>query len=297
MTIVNTFISDENTKIPPYTYYSLAMLREKNPYKKIYFISNSGHGFDNIFKNLNIYWINQNDIPKTQEMIDLGKSPNTDHLMGKPDTQYPSNDKFFYRAMERIFYLASFAQEEELFNFYHFENDVLTYYKLPDIMPGSYVTPMGPNLSTFAFCFFDNYFIPKEICKLFLEYLSIGQGKFCSTYNVDMLNEMTMLAAAKDVLKYRLKYLPILPKENVEYIFDPGSYGQYLYGTNNKDHGKGYAGDHHYIGSEIINNKIKVYIKNGLPYCNETKIFNLHIHSKLLSLAYDNYRLYHRREI
>lgn len=291
MTIINTFISDENVKIPQYTYYSLRLLREKNKYKDIYFISNIGHGFDKIFENLNIKWINQNDIPISKEMEALEESSNIDHLMGTPDTKYKSPPKFFFRALQRIFYLESFARWKNITNFYHTENDVLTFYKLPDKLTGSYVTPMGPGISTFAFCFFETPDIIKSICTIFLSLLELGETKFKQQYSVDMMNEMTMLAVAKDKID-NLKYLPILPSENIEFVFDPGSYGQFLFGTNNHDHDVGYAGNHHYIGKQIIQNKLNIMIKNGFPYCNNTKIFNLHIHSKNLVEVYDKYKLY-----
>jgi hypothetical protein len=106
-----------------------------------------------------------------------------------------------------------------------------------------------------------------------------------------MVNEMTLLAI------FNQKSFHILPHMSIdfgaygefdfrpEYVFDPGSYGQYLGGTNN-GHGAGYAGDHHFIGEAINKGLIKPIFEDHKPYVlcygNKYPLFNLHIHSKKL---------------
>lgn len=89
--------------------------------------------------------------------------------------------------------------------------------------------------------------------------------------------------------KKNYKMLPCLPYGNfsenfkeLQYVFDPFTYGAYLGGTN---HGApaGYLEFRHYAGKEILENKIKV-IFNKKPFIvyneKEIPIFNLHVHNK-----------------
>ena len=47
--------------------------------------------------------------------------------------------------------------------------------------------------------------------------------------------------------------IPVTPNENISHIFDPGSYGQYLGGTHNKNFLKIYDSEH-IVGAEILKN-------------------------------------------
>jgi hypothetical protein len=297
MKIINTFISDAGVKIPEYTVYSLRKLRELNPDVEIDFICNTGHGFENVFKIYRINWINQNRL-KSFYLESFWSLSNLERH-GTPNTKYPSPPKFFHRALERIFMLQAYMSENKECEVFHTENDVLTYYPLDlDIdchtpeSPLVYITPMGPKVSTFAFCYFHNHYGITEICTKFLEYLWMGDDKFIKLTGADMLNEMTMLKQAQSELN--IGTFDIIRKTSLDpYLFDPGSYGQYLGGTNNHDHGPGYAGDHHYIGAKINSMDLTPYWDSGqkkpfvvsTPDDGSTKtypLFNLHIHSKNL---------------
>ena len=292
MQIVQTFISDPGVKIPEYTIYSLQKLREHNPGTQISFISNIGHGFNNVFKKYDVNWVDQNTLDSFY--LDAFRRLSDLERHGTPDTKYPSPPKFFHRALERIFMLQAYMAQGWEREVFHTENDVLTYYPLdldidccvPD-SPNVYITPMGPHVSTFAFAYFYNVGGMNELCGKFLEYLWMGEAKFLKLSGADMLNEMTMLKQAQTDL-YIGKF-DIASKRSLDpYLFDPGSYGQYLGGTNNHDHGPGYAGDHHYIGKKINSFDILPYWDSGLekPMVivdgKTYPLFNLHIHSKNL---------------
>lgn len=296
MQIVNTFISDSNIKVPEYTAYSLRKLREHNPTAPISFISNANHGFDKVFARYNVDWIDQNSLSSFyldsfRRLSDLGRH-------GTPNTKYPSPPKFFHRALERIFMLQAYMAKEKIREVFHTENDVLTYYPLDSFEmhcdygdnPSVYVTPMGPTISTFAFSYFYDVVAISGLCAKFLEYLWMGEPRFLELSGADMLNEMTMLNyAGRDhfwVGEFDIYHI----RENMGgFLFDPGSYGQYLGGTNNHDHGPGYAGNHHYIGAKINSGDIQPYwdcdLKKPMVEINEKKypLFNLHIHSKNLA--------------
>ena len=89
-----------------------------------------------------------------------------------------------------------------------------------------------------------------------------------------------------------MHYLPTLPGDKyfneLGMVFDGASYGQFISGTNN-GHSKGWAGNHHRIGS-LINQKIinvEFNFENKKPYVvyngDKTLIANLHIHKKNLN--------------
>lgn len=299
MQIVQTFISDSGQKIPEYTIYSLQKLRENNPSLRITFISNTGHGFDNVFKKYDVNWVDQNTLDSFY--LDAFRNLSDLEKHGTPNTKYPSPPKFFHRALERIFMLQAFMAQDWEREVFHTENDVLTYYPLNSFElycqyldnPSIYITPMGPKVSTFAFAYFHNPNAMNELCCKFLEYLWMGEAKFLELSEADMLNEMTMLKKAQEDL-FIGNFDTCKVHENMNgYLFDPGSYGQFLGGTNNHDHGPGYTGSHHYIGKAIDDFQMTPYWDSGLkkPFvilCPDEgpqvtrRLFNLHIHSKNL---------------
>lgn len=284
MPIILTFCSDEGVKIPNYTFYCLKALRHYNPLTEIHFLSRANHGFEKIFENLNIKWFDiaeydkENNIPYFREHCNLKRH-------GTPNTKHPSPPNFFYGAMERIFYLEAHLYCRSIMKCIHLENDVLVYYPFEEAIfyknkdKNLYYTPMGPGVSTLALSYGDRFMF-NWLCDFILQCIDLGEQSFLRKYNVDMFNEMTALEAFSEDAKLAIRKLQILPEED-GFVYDPGSYGQYLGGTNN-EHGKGWYGDHHYIGKEIGSGKLKIEMKNGKPYVNDRPIFNLHVHSKNL---------------
>lgn len=276
--IINTFISD-GQKIPEYTLLSLQRLRELNPDERILFICSTTEPYSSFFKKNNIEALNQHYIDSEllsefNEISDLKRH-------GTPDTTYPSPDFFFHRAMERIYYLEAVISANDYKNVWHFENDVLTYYPLPDEGSEFKITMMGPGISTFAVTYIPFSNLLKYICHEFNKLLNEGEVILLNKYKIDMINEMTLLAILKP------KSFEIIPPVTKNYLYDPGSYGQYLGGTNN-GHGAGYAGDHHLIGRFINKGYIKPVFENRKPWVLDLNVnqryplFNLHIHSKKL---------------
>lgn len=276
--IINTFISD-NEKIPEYTLLSLERLRSLNRYERIMFIASNIKPYEKFFDKHNIEHVNQNFV--NSEL--LGEFNELSELKrhGRPNTKYPSPNYFFHRAMERIYYLEAVISDHGYRNVFHFENDVLTYLPLPIITSNELlVTKMGPGQSTFAVAYIPSPKPLTDLCSLFNSMLSDGEAALMTKYGIDMVNEMAILAISNT------SSLPTVPSDSNTMLFDPGSYGQYLGGTNNHDHGAGYAGGHHYIGREILNGKIRPIFENNKPYVLTDKfkipLFNLHIHSKNL---------------
>ena len=112
-----------------------------------------------------------------------------------------------------------------------------------------------------------------------------------------MVNEMSLLHVLS--LQEYFNKFPILPDIKHRYVFDPGSYGQYLGGTNN-GHPPGFADHKHIIGRDIIGGNIVPYFdeehkkplvfKEALQPAEafvqtppqKYELFNLHVHSKKL---------------
>ena len=112
-----------------------------------------------------------------------------------------------------------------------------------------------------------------------------------------MVNEMSLLHVLS--LQGHFNKFPILPDAKHRYVFDPGSYGQYLGGTNN-GHTPGFTDHKHIIGREIIGENITPHFneehkkpfvfKQPLqaaeafvqPSPEKYELFNLHVHSKKL---------------
>ena len=94
----------------------------------------------------------------------------------------------------------------------------------------------------------------------------------------DHVSEMSLLHMA--FREHLVAGFPILPTQSNEMVFDPGSYGQFLGGTNN-GHSNGFTDPEHFIGELIKSGDLNVEF-DGKPSVNGVKIFNLHVHSKNL---------------
>tara|TARA_R110000824_G_C15171432_1_gene672931 strand:+ start:423 stop:1262 length:840 start_codon:yes stop_codon:yes gene_type:complete len=272
--IINTFISDGGP-IPEYTNVCLRQARKTNPDEDIRFIC-----VDNqeVFDELDIKWIPQGSIDS-----DLLKEFNDCCWFkrhGTPQTTHPSPELFWHRTAERIYYLEAYISENNLCDVFHFENDVLLYGSL-DLVPTCdmvMVLPMSRNKSTFAFTYVPNPQQLHEVCQFFNWLLSNHNEETLMRHVQDHVSEMSLLHIA--LKKQLVSALPTLPTQNDKIVFDPGSYGQFLGGTNN-GHSSGFTDSQHFIGEAINNGDLNV-VFDGVPSVNGVKIFNLHIHSKNL---------------
>lgn len=273
--IINTFISDTND-VPAYTEISLRQARKLNPNLPIHFICKNK---PNYFDELNIAWINQDDM--NGELIDRFNELSWFNRHGTPPTSYASPEGFWHKTCERIFYVAEYANQQKLERFIHTENDVLMYYDyetlINNIDNNFYATIMSATQATFAIVNIPKYIYITNLCQFFLEMMKYGEQELLRQFN-DHISEMSLLRAAMN--EGIIDTFDILPLENVKLVFDPGSYGQFLGGTNNF-HEPGFTDDKHYIGQFIRNGQLRVEF-NDVPSVNNVPVFNLHIHSKKL---------------
>ena len=281
MRIIYTFISDSEI-VPEYVKYSLKKARELNPSSQIDFICKY---HQEMFNHYDINWVPQENLSDGRILKNFNEICEFDRH-GKPNTTYPSTHDFWHRTAERIFYVQEHAARNKLTNFFHLENDVIMFHPVSQPILDSEdtskisVVRMSQTHTTFAFCHIPHYIELNKLCNFFIELLfHIGEDNLRKHGGYDHISEMSLLNTA---LRNKIVCtFPILPNISKRFVYDPGSYGQYLGGTNN-GHGAGFIDPTHYIGSYIYNTKNTPRIENGLPMIEEKQIFNLHIHSKNL---------------
>jgi hypothetical protein len=273
MKLINTFISDKND-VPDYVALSLEQARHFNPEIEIYFICKYKQEF---FDKLNIKWVDQESLAEGQTLKRFNQVCSF-RRHGTPNTTYPSPDLFWHRTAERIFYILELMLRDTMDEVFHFENDVLIYHDLKgvEVSQNVIITPMSLTHTTFAFSYFPTPAKLFDLCSYFIMLLEHGEQNLLS-FGYDHISEMSLLNMA--LRNNLVKCFPIFQNYN-GFIYDPGSYGQYLGGTNN-GHGAGFVDPSHYIGQKILLNEIHP-VFDVKPYTEHNPIFNLHIHSKNL---------------
>jgi hypothetical protein len=272
--IVNTFISDGGP-IPEYTNISLRQARKTNPNTDIRFICKDDQP---IFSELNIEWVPQDSIGGN--LLDHFNELCWFRRHGTPQTSHPSPELFWHRTAERIYYLQAYIDICNLESVFHFENDVLLYHDLSYVSTGDelMVAPMSDNQTTFAIAYIPEKRHINNLC-LYMNWL-LSKGEACLQQILkDHVSEMSLLNLALREEGY-LSAFATLPQHANNFVFDPGSYGQFLGGTNN-GHSSGFTDPKHIIGKLIDSGELNVKF-DGEPSVNGVKIFNLHIHSKNL---------------
>ena len=281
MRIIYTYISDDE-HIPEYTKYSLKKARLLNPSSQIDFICKY---HQEMFNDYDINWVPQEPLSSGKMLEDFNRVCNFKRH-GQPNTTHPSSHDFWHRTAERIFYLHEHASRNRLSQFFHLENDVVMFHPVvhstidsPDATKIS-VIRMSQTHTTFAFCHIPSHLELQKLCTFFIELLfHVGEEKMRIHGGYDHISEMSLLNMA--IRNKIVGSFPILPNCSNRYIYDPGSYGQYLGGTNN-GHGAGFIDPTHYIGSYMMNTHETPKMVDGIPMMGSKKIFNLHIHSKNL---------------
>lgn len=209
---------------------------------------------------------------------------------------FPSfaNDPFWLTTLLRLYVVFLYSKKFNLTEFIHLEYDNLIYSDLKQLktLPSSlYFTRVGPFCSSAGFVYCNSLENFEQFISRLIKLFNKGEKTVCQFTQYSHLSEMILIDLIYSHTTGVIDYLPILPVapgndnfEKIDAVFDCASYGQYLGGTNNGD-GKGWHGQHHYIGQQISNKNIEVLF-DKTPYIiyNNKKIpiLNLHIHSKKL---------------
>jgi len=262
-------------KIPEYVNYSIdSIIKNENKDAKIYFCG------DYQLERNDIIHININDL-------------NSNHLNEIKEINYFRNEKnlLWETSLYRIFYLYEAAKYINMNRFIHFDCDVVIY-KSFDELTNQFdrgkinITPLNELFLNFSYSFFDNMQYLELVCDEILKILKNSTFYENKYYQGKKLNEMILMNIAYIKNPEFFKVLEVLPGNNDDVIFDPGSYGQYIGGTHNKRFSKNFINIDHYVGREILKDGFKVSFENKKPFINHSKqifeLANLHVHSKNL---------------
>jgi hypothetical protein len=222
-----------------------------------------------------------------------------------------AND-FWVITTTRLIYFENYIKDKDLTSVVHFENDVLVYHTIQDhalrlkLFQNLAIAVGGDDKAMTGFMYIGKAEYLSAMTEWWIYILNkLGKHGVCKKYNLDMINEMTLMRAYQiERGEYWLGTLPSLPfgKCSKLYpmfnsIFDPASWGQFVGGTLGE--GPGAKPEDHYIGQLLRKHpeydvvwKLDAQSRK-IPYFKyadkEVKINNLHIHSKNLSkyVSYD----------
>ncbi len=268
--------------IPDYIPYTFNSILSVDNNAKVFFCTDSNKSYKNIEK-IHINDIKSNETKEIESLEFYRQTP-------------WNKDPLWSSSLLRIFYLSDVINNLDLQNAVHFDSDVIIYKSFDNVenlLNHNLVniTPLNEEELVFGYSYIGNKSIFKNLIKQFKETVIREYG--------NMINEMKLLNYVYKASPEIFNLLRILPTNSKDFIFDPASYGQYLGGTHTNPYRfykKRWAGEHHYVGSKILNNEFKVKFKD-YPFVikNNKKIelVNLHIHSKnlnkFLPVDYKNY--------
>lgn len=278
---------------PAYIETCLKQVRHFNPSIDVVFITNTKH----IDLNINL-WKNLKINPIQSELLKNDRMDYFENIFGNGWSE------FWTKSATRIFYLEEFLKQNNT-PILHFENDVMIYSNLSDILDKSNLifsrlglTQGGQDRFMTGMFFIKNYDALHLMTNYWINLLSNkSHAELCFKYGLDMIHEMSLfLIYHVDCGENYLGTYPTLPDhKNFTYfnsLFDPASYGQYLGGLPEAAGGlpPGFIDPKHTVGQFMIKNKEtwELELKNNIPYFTvnnkKFKLNNLHVHSKKLEL-------------
>lgn len=212
--------------------------------------------------------------------------------------------EFWTIATTRLMYIENFMRDHDVHHVCEFANDVLVYFDVEKCTPvferlyeHLALTPCGPRNIQDGFMYVHDHRALAHMTDFFVGVIDdLGLEGVKKRYDLDMINEMTLMKCYTDEHPDRVGRLPILPwgEHSTHYdefnaIFDPASWGQFVGGTRTE--GPGAKFSVHHIGQVLIDHPqygVDWITEDGLrvPYFNHdgtlTKLNSLHIHSKNL---------------
>jgi hypothetical protein len=213
-----------------------------------------------------------------------------------------NNDPLWRTSFERFFYIKKIIYRSKLENIIHFDNDVLIYKNINEIInvlcqhiPHIGLPMHKPNEFVCGFMYIKDFLSIDRLCNALLSIAQKGEKALEVEFN-SWPHEMRLLGHVYHTVPKLITPLPILPSnewtnlyELLQGVFDPSSYGQYFGETGQKPQNTVHPNDiNRYIDRHIINNNILPIFKleDRKPYIHykdkHIPIFNLHIHSKAL---------------
>jgi hypothetical protein len=198
-----------------------------------------------------------------------------------------------HRAMVRLFILEYITKKMELTSVIHMESDVMIYFdptKTTWPCKGVYINPVSDDFATWAFTYIATPDDMQRVNNYQRNLLRSGMKSLEKKFKTNIVNEMLI---AGEILRENLALpLPTLPADGVDMLFDGSAYGQFVGGTGAAP--AGFLERGRYVGEAFLEKKISMSwrtdeLKRKYPLCrnlvdrSETRIGNLHIHSKKLN--------------
>lgn len=276
------FILFHKGKLPHYITDCIKQIQHTQTNFDIYLLTN-----DNFSAISNVNQININDI-KCDELSDINFYKNSD-------------DPLWRTSFERFFYIQHVIKNNNLQNVVHFDNDVLIYKNINDIIEtlNDNIKHIGlpthkPNEFVCGFMFIKDFNSINLLCQTLLPLSQKGEKALEIEFN-SWPHEMRLLGHIHSLNPELITPLPILPSNNwnnlyslLNGVFDPSSYGQFFGQTHQKAKNSIHPSDiNRYIDHHILNGSIKPVFEKEGPYIlykeKKVPIFNLHIHAKTLT--------------
>tara|TARA_B100000900_G_scaffold71808_1_gene57145 strand:+ start:27016 stop:27852 length:837 start_codon:yes stop_codon:yes gene_type:complete len=261
-------------KIPKHVFYSLNSINNCEKDSKIFFCSDSELKFHNTV---------------SQRVDELQSS-----TIRAIDDLFNENSKLslWKSSMLRIFYILEVAKKNNIEKFVHFDSDVLLFKSYSEVEKSFdqnkfNITPLNEKNLVFGYSYVANLNVYENICNHIFEILRNKKEYENEYLDGKTITEMSALGIVNKIYPDLFNLLPVLPRQEYNFVFDPGSYGQYLGGVDKKYFSKGYVSENHIIGRKIIKDKIKpTFSKTEGPAVHNKEqkyeLVNLHIHKKNL---------------
>ena len=274
-------------KLPRHFYESIKVVKYIDPDASIYICSDTESSIEDTY------------------VLDANKS---EYLNKKKETlikQFENtpfaHNPLWYTSILRVYGLKALEDCFNLNSFVHFDSDVIIYKSFKELNnlydfneKKINITKNDKNDLVFGYSYFPNKTLIEKLCGNF-DFILENYDEFKKVYaRGGEISEMRMLGIADKINKNLFSYLPILPYDNHEIIFDPAGYGQYLNGPH-KNRGnyifkRRWVSTNHTVGGELKSKRVKLFKKNGehkIKYNSKSiPLANLHIHSKNLKKFY-----------
>lgn len=301
--LVYVFLNDKFCALPQtqtssYSYQSLpdyyvdTLKYNSEKFNNVYFISNKKeiNILKNTLQNSKIQYIDVDEeivpTPEFQEYI---------NILNEKWSRYRL-DPFWFTTFARVIVLSLAVKKYNLNNVIHIEADNIIFENCFDNLNNLFLAGEfgwcneALNSSAPSLMYLKDAAAGDTLFKLHIKLLLKGE-QILRPYVGHFAPWITDMAFLDLIYKgcKQYKMLPCVPLgeysknfDKLNAVFDPTSYGQFLGGTNN-GHAEGYCEYRHFVGKEIIDNKIKV-IMDKKPYVifdnKRIPIFNLHVHNK-----------------
>jgi hypothetical protein len=274
-------------ELPDYFYESIKIVKYIDPDASIYICSDKQNTIENTYAL---------DMNTSKNLIEKKET-----LVKKFENTPFEKNSLWYTSILRVYGLKALQDSFNLKSFVHFDSDVIIYKSFIELNElycfneqKINITKNDKNDLVFGYSYFPNNRLIEKLCKNIDSVLE-NYDELKKVYaRGGEISEMRMLGIVDKSDETLFNYLPTLPYDNDEIVFDPAGYGQFLNGPH-KNRGnyifkRRWVSTNHFVGGELKSKRIKLFRKNGEPFVKydhkQIPLANLHVHSKNLKKFY-----------